>query len=418
MISAPFGRTKYLHFKRTLSIGILCVLLPAWISGCSILTKQPAFTSKQALIKIPPGAYPSFTDDMNHDGMEHCLIQSLNYLKRIPLSRTFAFGGDVFDAAHMVRSMERVLSFVRTRPTPEDMRKFIETYCWVYRSVGTGNPGQVLYTGYYEPILLGHPKKTDEYAYPIYARPDDIVSIDLSLFSQRFKGEKIVGRHTNYSVVPYHDRKTIETEGVLNDKAPPLAWVKDPVDLFFLQIQGSGKIYLDTGKTLNVHYHMTNGHPYRSIGKLLIESGKIPKSQMSMQAIRTYLKIHPEEVQSILDYNPSYVFFKIEKEGPIGYLGVTLTPGRSIAVDRRIFPLPALAFIETKQPLVDGSGKIHQWIDCTRFAVSQDIGGAIRGPGRADLFWGNGPYAKIAAGHMQHRGQLYFIVLKPGTGKN
>ena len=133
---------------------------------------------------------------------------------------------------------------------------------------------------------------------------------------------------------------------------------------------------------------------------------------MSMQAIRTYLKNNPKEVENILNYNPSYVFFKLEKEGPIGYLGVRLTPGRSIAVDRRIFPLSALAFIETRQPLIDGSGKIHKWIDSTRFVLSQDIGGAIRGPGRADLFWGNGPYAEIAAGYLKARGQLCFLILK------
>jgi membrane-bound lytic murein transglycosylase A len=354
---------------------------------------------------------------MSYDGMEHCLTQSLNYLKRIPPSRTFTFGSDRFETGHMVRSLEKTLSFVRTQPNPQKMAEFIEKHFWVYQSVGAGRPGKVLYTGYYEPILMGHSKKTQAFANPIYARPDDWVSIDLSLFSPRFKGERIIGRYANYQVVPYPDRKTIETEDVLNGKSRALAWVKDPVDLFFLQIQGSGKIYLDNGKSLNVHYHTSNGHPYRSIGKLLIDTGKIPRSRISMQSIRAYLEDHPEEVQSILNYNPSYVFFKIEKEGPIGYLGVKLTPGRSIAVDRRIFPLPALAFIKTKQPLIDGAGRIHRWIECTRFAVSQDTGGAIRGPGRADLFWGNGPYAEIAAGHMQHLGQLYFMVLKPDADK-
>ena len=205
---------------------------------------------------------------------------------------------------------------------------------------------------------------------------------------------------------------------MLTGKAKPLAWLKDNVDLFFLQIQGSGKVYLNTGQLLNVHYHTTNGHPYRSIGKLLINEGKIPRSQMSMQAIRAYLQKHPHEVQRILNYNPSYVFFKTEKEGPLGYIGVRITPARTIALDRRIFPPAALTFIETKQPLVDGDGNIYQWIDFTRFALNQDTGGAIRGPGRADLFWGNGPYAEIAAGHMQHHGKLYFLMLKPKKQEN
>ncbi len=140
---------------------------------------------------------------------------------------------------------------------------------------------------------------------------------------------------------------------------------------------------------------------------------KIEKSQMSMQKIRAYLHEHPEEVEAVLNYNPSYVFFKIEEDGPIGCLNVKLTPARSLAVDRRIFPLPALAFIETEKPLLNDIGEIHSWTDFARFVVSQDTGGAIRGPGRADLFWGNGRYAELAAGHMQHAGNLYFLILKP-----
>ena len=239
------------------------------------------------------------------------------------------------------------------------------------------------------------------------------MSIDLSAFSKKYAGEKIVGRFAQQTIVPYYDRREIEQEGVLEGKTEVLAWVNDPVDLFFLQIQGSGRIVLNSGQSLNVHYHETNGQPYRSIGKLLIEQEKIPKSEMSMQKIREYLRDHPEEVDDILNYNPSYIFFKTEEDGPLGFLEVKLTPGRSIAVDRRLFPLPALAFIKTQKPIIDGSGQITRWVDFSRFVVSQDTGGAIRGPGRSDLFWGNGMYAEIAAGHMQHKGNLYFLVLKP-----
>lgn len=183
---------------------------------------------------------------------------------------------------------------------------------------------------------------------------------------------------------------------------------------FFLQIQGSGKIHIDGGGVLNVHYHASNGKAYRSIGNLLIEQGKIPRAEMSMQQIRAYLDAHPEEVSAIFSYNPSYVFFKIEPDGPRGCLDVRLTPGRSLAVDRRIFPMAALSFIQTQKPMVDGNGAIVGWTECARFVLNQDTGGAIRGPGRGDIFWGNGPYAELAAGHMQHPGRLYFLILKPG----
>ena len=134
---------------------------------------------------------------------------------------------------------------------------------------------------------------------------------------------------------------------------------------------------------------------------------------MSMQKIRAYLHEHPEEIETILSYNPSYVFFKVEKDGPLGYLEVKLTPGRSIALDRRYFPLSGLAFIETQKPVINGNGEIDHWVKFKRFVLHHDTGGAIRGPGRADLFCGNGPYAEVAAGHMQHSGRLYFLVLRP-----
>ena len=136
---------------------------------------------------------------------------------------------------------------------------------------------------------------------------------------------------------------------------------------------------------------------------------------MSMQKIREYLREHPEKIEPVLNHNPSYVFFTIEPDGPLGNINVKLTPGRSIALDRYIFPPAALAFIATQKPVIDSSGKIQGWTDFTRFVLNQDTGGAIRGPGRADLFWGNGPYAEIAAGHMKHEGHLYFLVLKPGS---
>ena len=132
-----------------------------------------------------------------------------------------------------------------------------------------------------------------------------------------------------------------------------------------------------------------------------------------MQKIRAYLYDYPEEAETVLNYNPSYVFFKIEEDGPIGYLEVKLTPGRSIALDRRLFPLAGLAFIKTHKPLINSSGKIYKWSAFSRFVLNQDTGGAIKGPGRGDLFWGDGTYAEIAAGHMQHHGTLYFLVLKP-----
>ncbi|MGD8446308.1 MAG: MltA domain-containing protein [Desulfobacterales bacterium] len=393
---------------RTLVFSIITVTL--LISGCKPMVKPP--TRENAMERISSWSYPDFIDDMTYQDLEQCIIQSLSYLNKIPADRQFIFGEDQYDAEHMIKSLQHFLDFIQTRPAFRDLKEFIQSNYRVYRSVGRDGKGEVLYTGYYEPLLNGSLVRSEKYRFPIYTRPRDLITIDLSLFHEKFKGEKIIARYSDQTVVPYYDRSEIEGDGVLEDKAEVLAWAEDPVDVFFLQIQGSGKVRLENGDIFNVHYQTTNGRPYRSIGKLLIDEEKISTTDMSMQKIREYLHHHPNEIDTVLNYNPSYVFFKIEPNGPLGNINVKLTAGRSIALDRRIFPPAALAFIETEKPLIDDAGKIHSWQRFSRFALNQDTGGAIRGPGRADLFWGNGSYAEIAAGHLKHTGKLYFLVLK------
>ena len=394
---------------------VLTVALAVLITGCPAPIKKPP--EEAALIRLSRFSYPEFHDDLELDGLEHSILKSLQYLKRVPADRSFSFGEDRFDAAHLIKSLRLFLEFLRTGPGDRELQNYIRSNYLVYQSIGRNQKGEVLFTGYYEPHLSGRLDKNEEFRYPIYALPTDLMKIDLSPFSDKYKGHSIVGRYTGRTVVPYFDRREIEEENALVGRAAALAWVKDPVDVFFLQIQGSGKIFLNTGDVINVHYHGSNGRPYRSIGKLLIDRQKIPREEMSMQRIRSYLQSHPEEMASIFNYNPSYVFFKIEPEGPLGSLNVLLTPGRSVALDRRIFPYAALAYIQTQKPVLDSAGQIDRWVDCRRFVLNQDTGGAIRGPGRADLFWGNGPYAKMAAGHLAHVGKLYFLVLKPERPK-
>jgi membrane-bound lytic murein transglycosylase A len=378
-----------------------------------LLTSGCAPTKETVMERISAWSYPKFSDDMRFDALEYSISQSLAYLYKIPVDRQFVFGNDRYTAQHMIRSLEYFLDYVETRPSTDDLDKFIRSNYIVYRSVGRDSSGEVLYTGYYEPHLRGSLNPSEEYRFPIYARPLDLVTVDLSLFDAKYAGQKIIGRLAGQTVVPYYDRNEIDAEGALDGKADVLVWVNDPVDVFFLQIQGSGKVYLDSGEVLNIHYQTSNGRPYRSIGTFLIEDKQISVDDMSMQKIREYLNNHPDKMSVVFNYNPSYVFFKVEPEGPLGNINVKLTPGRSIALDRRIFPAAALVFIETEKPLVDSSGQIESWQRFSRFALNQDTGGAIRGPGRADLFFGNGPYAEIAAGHLKHTGKLYFLVLKP-----
>jgi membrane-bound lytic murein transglycosylase A len=217
------------------------------LSGCALLGTQPAEKKDGSLYRIPSSQYPVFTDDMAYDSLEHGIVQSLSYLNRLPASREFKFANDTFDAKHIIKSLEMFLDFIKTRPKSKEMSEFIKSNYWVYKSVGSDETRQVLFTGYYEPFLQGSLQKSETYRFPIYARPSDLSIIDLSLFSPKFKGKKIIGRYTNPEFVPYYDRKDIDRKGLAADSTLPLAWVNDKVDLFFLQIQGSGRIFLDNG---------------------------------------------------------------------------------------------------------------------------------------------------------------------------
>jgi membrane-bound lytic murein transglycosylase A len=390
------------------------ILFALLLAGCAGVETRPLPSEKMpALVRLLPHQYPQFCDRFFYDNLELAITKSLDYLNQRPSKTYFQFGEDRYSVEQLIRSLTGFRDFIKIRPNCRQLQGFIEKNYQVYRAAGGQPNGQMLFTGYYEPFLSGSLTRSERFRYPVYTRPDDLIGIDLSLFSDEFKGKKIIGRLSGRTVLPYDDRRQIEKNPTFERKAPPLAWVDDRVDLFFLQIQGSGKIYLDNGKVLNVHYDTANGRPYRSIGKLLISRQKIAPADMSMQNIRQYLEEHPAEVDEILNHNPSYIFFKPEDRGPIGYLGVELTPARSIATDRSHFPLAAIGFIKTQIPLIDGDCRIREWMDFSAFVLNQDTGGAIKGPGRADLFWGNGPYAQVAAGSLQHPGELYFIVLKP-----
>jgi len=402
---------------------IMRLLIPFWglwvsigvIGGCAPgkAVSKPSEATPVVMEKVLPGEWPLLEDDIAYDSLGRAINESLVYLGKLDPEKEWAFGEEAYTATHVMESLRRFAAYIATEPDTESLQKWLETHYVLYRAGGRFTDGRVLFTGYYEPFLKGRLKKDTIFRYPVYALPKDLVRVDLGLFDKKWAGQNITGRMVNNQFLPYPDRRTIDQENALQGATDVLAWVDDPVDLFFLHIQGSGRIYLADGRSINVHYHGANGHPYRSIGRYLIDQGKIAREKMSMQAIRNYLAAHPDEVETILHINPSYVFFKLEENGPLGNLGRPLTPGRSIALDRRIFPPAVLGFAVTEQPLLDAVGKIVRWVPMKRFVMNQDTGGAMRGPGRADLFWGHGPYAEQAAGHFKQMGDLYFLVLKP-----
>ncbi|MFH1076653.1 MAG: MltA domain-containing protein [Pseudomonadota bacterium] len=371
-------------------------------------------TRKEAMIRLKPNEYPRFTDDMSLTSARKAAQESLKYLTSLPASALFQFGHDTFSATHMARSIETFIKIIDANPTPEEINAQIKKKFSIYQTKGGrhGQKSKALFTGYYEPVLSGSLSRTPKYQYPIYRQPDNLAQIDMGLFDSRLQGRNFTGRCSGRAFVPYYDRKEIDSDGALHGNGYELLWVRDPVTLFFLHIQGSGKVVLENGKTLNVGYACANGRPYKSIGKLLIDEGKITLEDMSMQRIRAYLEKHPEDMERIFNYNQSYVFFRFVDQGPIGSISVPLTPGRSIATDKSLFPKGALAFITSEKPVIAKNRSIQGWQKFSRFAFNQDTGGAIKGEARVDLFFGKGLYASLAAGSMKQRGKVYFLVLK------
>ncbi len=265
-----------------------------------------------------------------------------------------------------------------------------------------------LFTGYYEPELRGSRSRSVRFRVPLYRNPGDILRIDLGDFSPDLAGRKFGARRVGNRLEPYWDRAAIEG-GALARRGLELVWVDDPIDAFFLQIQGSGRVSLAQGGALRVGYAGGNGHAYYAIGKELIARG-VPPADVSMQSIRRYLLDHPSEADAIMNKNPSFVFFqKLDGEGPLGSEGVALTPGRSLAVDRTFFPMGLPVFVAATAPHVDPT-QVDQPFE--RLLVAQDTGGAIKGPVRGDVFWGHGAEAAEIAGRMKNRGRLWVLVPK------
>ena len=261
-----------------------------------------------------------------------------------------------------------------------------------------------LITGYYEPELRGARKRSKRFNVPLHLRPGDLISVNLGRFDKDLKGRRIAGRVVKGSLVPYHDRARIE-RGALRGRKLELVWVDSAADAFFLHIQGSGRIRLRNGNIMRVGYADTNGLPYTAIGRELIRRGEVPRKNMSMQAIRTWLAAHPAKGAALMRTNKSYVFFRrLTGPGPLGAQGVALTPERSLAVDRRLLPLGLPVWLETNRP--DGAA-------FRRLMVAQDTGGAIRGAVRADVFWGPGAGAADIAGRMKSAGRYWFLVPRP-----
>jgi membrane-bound lytic murein transglycosylase A len=386
-------------------------LVSAVILLCfSSCARPPVVKPEQALSPIPWWRAATPRDDLGFRNLSDAVRQSLEYYRKLSPDATFFFGPDRVSVPDMVATLQSFLLIIEddSLADAEKIRRIKKDFT-VHRSVGSNGRGNVLFTGYYEPLLSCRTAADDVHQYPLYRKPDDIIEIDLSQFGETLPATKIYGRLDRNKVVPYYTREDIDQRNVFSDRRLEILWCDDPVAVYFLQVQGSGKAILGDGTVVSILYDGQNGRAYRSIGKYLADLGAVPREEMSMQAIRDFLRAHPEAIPYIMSQNPSYVFFRIGSGPSLGSIGAPLSPGRSIATDSRLFPKGALALMVTQKPVIE-NGAVKEWIPVTRFVLNQDTGGALKGPGRADLFWGSGPEAEIAAGFMQQPGELYFLM--------
>jgi membrane-bound lytic murein transglycosylase A len=391
----------------------LCFFVLFWplVTSCCLPVCFHSDTENyKTLYRLRQHEFPEFIDDMDRASLIECAGHHLSYLTGRDPSEINTVGRDQYSNGWLRYSIASFLEKLATNPSPADLRLFLSDNYLIYQAGGREdqNDRRMLVTGYYEPLFEGNLIRQAPFLWAIYAPPPSLVT---SLGS---KGEVSTGRiDQDRQVISYWSRKEIETTPELL-RGNELVFLKDPFDAFVLHVQGSGKIQFPDKSVRPIHFAGSNGHPYKSIGKLLVDEQALTLEEVTVPAIRKYLELHPDQQQRILNHNPRFIFFQWGDDmGPKGSYNEVLTPGRSIAIDNQVLPGGALGYLISRAPQIGESGQIGGWKQITRFVCPQDSGEAIKGGGRVDIFWGGGQDAEFTAGHMKETGKLFFLVKKP-----
>jgi membrane-bound lytic murein transglycosylase A len=400
---------------------LICILL--LIVACAALLDRPAppppLPDVQPPVTVPKREVPPRPvvdpgmriDDLDLSSLETAIERSLRYYDKTKNS-SFWFGNREIPVSELKASLAAFREIIRSADPDEVKMKRLQDAFEFIPSPGQDGRGTVVFTGYYVPVLEGSPVRTDRYRYPLYKRPDDLIVVNPGKLNNKYKGEPLIGRMERDELIPYYTRDEIDRKGVLAGRDLEFVWVDDPIALYSLHVQGSGKIRMPDGRTIMVSYAQSNGRPFRSLSRALVEKGKITPGDVSYPRIQQYLRENPEELMDLFSYNDRYIFFRQVEKNALGSLGVPVTSGRTIATDPDVFPKGALAFIKTRKPVFDTGGQVSRWIPFSRFVLNQDMGSAIKGPGRADLFCGEGPDAERLAGSFSEKGEIYILIRK------
>lgn len=361
---------------------------------------KPLPPGQLALRKIGPEDYPDFGLGFNNRvGLKRAVEYSLQYLAKPSSQRYFPYGDITHDRA--VRSLQRFLQLLDTARTPQELNEAIRRDFDVYQSVGCDDRGTVFFTGYYTPVFEGRKQRDEQFRYPLYRLPADLVKDQ--------EGNTLGQRLPDGGVNPtYPTRRQIEESQML--RGTEIAWLRTPFEAYVINVQGSAKLKMPDGSIYELGYAGNNGHEYTPIARAMIRDGRIRREELSLQRLLQYFREHPDQLFYYAWQNDRYVFFKEAPGGPFGSIGVPVTDVRSIATDKSVFPRACLAFMRTNLPVVQG-GQVKQ-VPYSAFALDQDTGGAIRAAGRCDIFMGIGPSAEAVAGRTGSEGQLYYIFTK------
>lgn len=362
--------------------------------------------------------YPRFEESFKSKaGLIKAARKAVKYLEGLPPTRTIKVAGRDYGPAQLIDTAKTISELAQKAKTADEFDALVREGFDVFQSAGLDGAGRVVFSSYYQPVLRASAKKTAAYPYPLYCRPKDMVEVDLAAFGKANGDASWLGRVTKEGkVVPYYTREDIDRRKALAGKGLEIAWIKDRFDALDLHIQGSAILKYPDGKEKLAKYAATNGKAYNSVGLTLVKAGVFARDEITHDKLREYLRKNPDAESWILAANPRYVFFELaplpEDGEPFGATEQSLVPARAIAVDPAFMPLGGLYFFTTTSPQADKDGRLLGMSENARFAFGLDTGGAIKSPGRVDIYAGHGPQAAATARGQWADGKLYLLVKK------
>ncbi len=387
---------------------------PPAVSTTTAAPKPPAL--RRLAMEEIPRFNDSFPGEHARQGLLRAAKRAMAYLAKLP-PKTFKLADRDYAPAILEDTLKEFTALWEQGLPPDEFDRQVAARFETFQSIGLDGQGRVVFSSYYQPVLEASLKRTERFKHPIYRRPADMVEVPLAEFGGKHGEATLIGRvGKDRRVVPYFGRDEIDFHKALAGKGMELAWLADRFDILDLHIQGSGILKLPSGKEVLAGYAATNARTYNSVGLSLVKAGVFTREEITHDKLRQYFRSHPEAAAWALAQNPRYTFFKLSplpKDGePMGTMEASLTPARSIAIDPEAVPLGALAYFSTTSPQADDQGRLLGSFPNSRFAVCMDTGGAIKGPGRVDIYAGHGPMAATTARNQWADGKLFILVKK------